>query len=87
MGVEFCAVRPTRGPRALEQGAAGPDFREFTFRDCMKKGRRVVIRYSSRYEKAFPNRSIRCRMVIHRASFAPAKELGRPRIHSPRKIL
>src|SRR5919107_5918177 len=26
-GVEFCAVRPTRGARALEQGAGGPDFR------------------------------------------------------------
>ena len=32
------------------------DFREFPFRDCMKSGPRVVIRYSSRYEKALPNR-------------------------------
>jgi len=31
--------------------------RERTLRDCMKKGRRVVVRYSSRYEKALPNRS------------------------------
>jgi hypothetical protein len=28
-------------------------------RDCMKKGYRVVVRYSSRYEKALPNRSLR----------------------------
>ena len=27
-------------------------------RDCMKKGRGVVFRYSSRYEKALPNRSL-----------------------------
>jgi hypothetical protein len=49
------------------------NFREFPFRDCMKKGRRVVIRYSSRYEKALPNRSIRCRMELHRASHAPCQ--------------
>src|SRR3712207_9082295 len=27
----------------------------------MEKGRRVVVRYPSRYEKALPNRSLRCR--------------------------
>ena len=26
-------------------------------RDCMKRGRWVVVRYSSRYEKTLPNRS------------------------------
>src|SRR3712207_5120536 len=38
----------------------------------MKKGRRVVVRYSSRYEKALPNGSIRRRMELHRASHAPS---------------
>jgi hypothetical protein len=33
------------------------NFGEFPFRDCMKKGRRVVVRYSSTYEKEMPNRS------------------------------
>jgi hypothetical protein len=32
-------------------------FAEFPFRDCMKSGPRVVIRYSSMYEKTLPNRS------------------------------
>src|SRR5215207_1437641 len=36
----------------------------------MKRGGRVVIRYSSRYEKALPNGSLRCRMEVHRASLA-----------------
>ncbi len=39
-------------------------------RDCMKKGCRVVVRYSSRYEKTLPNGSLRCRMELHRASYA-----------------
>jgi transposase len=54
----------------------------------MKKGRRVVVRYSSTYEKALPNGSLRCRMELPRASFAAS--LGtrsRPRIHSLREIL
>jgi hypothetical protein len=34
-----------------------PLFGQF-LRDCMKKGRGVVFRYSSRYEKALPNRSL-----------------------------
>jgi hypothetical protein len=37
-------------------------------RDCMKSGPRVVIRYSSRYEKALPDGSFRCPMELHRAS-------------------
>src|SRR5215216_5300879 len=42
------------------------------WRDCMKSGPRIVFRYSSRYEKALPNRSLRCRMEeLHRASYAP----------------
>jgi hypothetical protein len=36
----------------------------------MKKGRRVVVRYPSTYEKALPNGSLRCRMELHRASSA-----------------
>jgi hypothetical protein len=38
----------------------------------MKKGRRVVVRYSNRYEKALPNGSFRRRMELHRASHAPS---------------
>src|SRR5215208_4688967 len=40
------------------------------FRDCMKKGRRVVFRYSSRYEKTLPNGPFRCRLELHRTSHA-----------------
>ena len=47
----------------------------------------MVVRYSSRYEKALPNRSLRCRMELHRASHACSLGHGRPRIHSPREIL
>src|SRR5918992_1328444 len=36
----------------------------------MKSGRGVVIRYSSMYEKALPDGSIRRRMELHRASLA-----------------
>src|SRR5215210_4236043 len=36
----------------------------------MKKGGWVVVRYSSTYEKALPNRSLRRRMGVHRASRA-----------------
>src|SRR5215217_7917516 len=39
-------------------------------RDCMKSGPRMVFRYSSRYAKTLPNRSLRCRVELHRASLA-----------------
>src|ERR671933_665112 len=64
-------------------------------RDCMKKGRRAVVRYSNMYEKTLPNRSIRCRMELHRTSLArsqrawttensqPARD---PRRHLPRPM-
>ncbi len=47
-------------------------------RDCMKKGHRVVVRYSSRYEKALPYGSFRRRMELHRASHAPSLGLRSP---------
>jgi hypothetical protein len=50
------------------------NFAEFTIRDSMKSGLGVVIRYSSRYEKTLPNRSLRCRMDSHRTS--PARPQG-----------
>jgi transposase len=53
----------------------------------MKSGPRMVFRYSSRYEKALPNRSLRCRMELHRASYASSFGHGRPRIHDLREIL
>jgi hypothetical protein len=46
------------------------NFAENPFRDCMKSGSQVVNRYSSMYEKTLPNRSLRCRMELHPASFA-----------------
>jgi hypothetical protein len=45
------------------------------WRDCMRKVGRVVVRYSSMhetYEKALPNRPLRCPMELHRASSAPS---------------
>jgi hypothetical protein len=48
-------------------------FAEFTFRDCPKRVRWVVIRYSSTYEKEIPNRPLRCRVGVHRASPAYPK--------------
>src|SRR5215211_7040487 len=36
----------------------------------MKSGSRRVFRYSSTHEKALPDGSFRCRMELHRASFA-----------------
>src|SRR5918995_6577471 len=38
----------------------------------MKSGPRMVFRYSSMHEKTLPNRSLRCRMELHRASYAPS---------------
>src|SRR5918994_92729 len=40
------------------------------WRDCMKKGRQVVFRYSSMHERALPDGSIRCRMELHPTSHA-----------------
>src|SRR5215208_4960315 len=37
------------------------------WRGCMKSGSRRVFRYSSRYEKALPDGSFRCRMELHQA--------------------
>src|SRR5215204_161898 len=46
------------------------NFGEFPFRGCMKSGSRRVFRYSSTHEKVLPDGFIRCRMELHRASFA-----------------
>jgi hypothetical protein len=40
------------------------------WRGCMKSGPRRVFRYSSRYEKALPDGSLRRRMEIHRTPLA-----------------
>jgi putative transposase len=54
----------------------------------MIKGRRVVVRYSSRYEKTLPNRYLSDDEWTYIEPHMPApKEHGRPRIHSPREIL
>src|SRR5215212_2196360 len=39
-------------------------------RGCMKSGSWRVFRYSSTHEKVLPDGFIRCRMELHRASFA-----------------
>ena len=44
--------------------------RRSAWRDCMKSGSRVVIRYSSRYEKTLPDGPFRCRMELHRTPHA-----------------
>src|SRR5215208_6060499 len=40
------------------------------WRGCMKSGSRRVFRYSSTHEKVLPDGFIRCRMELHRVSFA-----------------
>jgi transposase len=47
----------------------------------------VVVRYSSRYEKALPNRSLDAEWNYIEPHVPAPKEHGRPRIHSPREIL
>ena len=44
-----------------------PQLPRTSVRGCMESGPRRVFRYSSRYEKALPDGSIRRRMEIHRA--------------------
>jgi hypothetical protein len=41
-----------------------------TARNCLKKGRAEVVRYSSRYEKEVSDQSIRCRMEMPRRASA-----------------
>jgi len=51
------------------------------------KSPRVVIRYSSMHEKTLPNRSLRCRMDLHRASLARTQWPWTAfRIHNLREI-
>src|SRR5215216_5488556 len=65
---------PNRGYEAAKRGQRSPDrlplgakeecsrhlllFSKQFLRGCMKSGPRMVVRYSSRYEKALPNRSL-----------------------------
>src|SRR5215212_3438019 len=49
------------------------NFAEFPFRDCPKRVRWVVNRYSSTYEKEIPNQPLGCRVGVHRASPAYPK--------------
>src|SRR5215213_9596759 len=71
----------------LLTGVRGREFLRSSHRDCMESGPRMVIRYSSRYEKALPDGSLRRRMEIHRTPHAPPEGHGRPRTHSLREIL
>jgi hypothetical protein len=45
------------------------------WRDCMKSGSRVVIRYSSTHEKDIPDGSFRRRMELLRASHASSQRI------------
>ncbi len=56
------------GPQGDAMDFVTANFREFFFRDRPKRVCWVVIRYSSMYEKALPNRPLRRRMGLHRAS-------------------
>src|ERR687890_1256728 len=58
------------GTMRTSQNFVKTNFAEFTFRGCMKSGPQRVFRYSSRYEKEIPHGFIRCRMELHRTSFA-----------------
>src|SRR5215213_6285728 len=49
------------------------NFAEFPFRDCPKRVCWVVSRYSSTHEKDIPNRHLRRRVGVHRASPAYSK--------------
>jgi hypothetical protein len=51
------------------------NFREFSFRDCMKSGSRRVFRYSSTHEKDIPDGSFRRRMELLRASHASSQRI------------
>jgi hypothetical protein len=58
----------------------------------MKSGPRVVIRYSSRYEKTLPNGPFRRRMELHRAPLARTNRIwttenSRPSRDLKRRIL
>jgi transposase len=53
----------------------------------MNKGSRVVIRYSSRYEKALPNKLSDSEWKYIEPHVPTPKAHGRPRVHSPREIL
>src|SRR5215212_6395293 len=54
----------------------------------MKSGPRKVFRYSSRYEKALPDGSFRCRMELHRASHARPQGIWTPQdSHSLREMV
>ena len=54
----------------------------------MKSGSRRVFRYSSTHEKVLPHGFIRCRMELHKASFARTQGTWTPQDpHSLREIL
>src|SRR5215216_4620049 len=58
-------VIPKRHPGRLDCA-----IHQSAWRACMKSGPRSVFRYSSTYEKALPDGSIRRRMEIHRTPHA-----------------
>src|ERR687895_1647894 len=65
-------LRPGKGA-SQKRTCYVPDsanFGEHPFRDCPKRVCWVVIRYSSTHEKEIPNRPLRCRVGVHRASRA-----------------
>src|SRR5829696_8194944 len=77
------SMMPPGGVRRIDRKLIHPT----SGRDCMKKGCRRVVRYSSRYEKTLPNRSLRCRVEVHRASHTRTQRAWTTEDHSPREIL
>src|SRR5215211_5948808 len=59
-----------RKQQTLPRGRVVVAYSRIAERDCMKSGLRVVIHYSSTYEKTLPDGSFRCRMELHTAPSA-----------------
>src|SRR5215213_1548440 len=64
----FSATFRERGANLSEHLAC--ELRRTPSRNCPKRVRRVVIGYSSTYEKDIPDRPLRRRVVLHRAPSA-----------------
>ena len=62
-------------------------FPRIALRNCLKKGRPLVTRYPTTYEKGLFNRCLRCRVVLPKNLPAPSKTRGRPRLHRTREVL
>ncbi len=84
--MDGCVCVSPREPCVLD--AARGFIHRSAQRDCMKKGRRVVVRYSNRYEKKpYPTDLSDDEWTYIEPHMPAPKEHGRPRLHSTREIL